>query len=178
MPNLEKLIAEEAGTYQPLQSEIDNEEVLVGRLSNWGAIAKYMWAGCATLTLKSHATQTRFTYRIAQAKNQTGKREGDTYFVSVLTGQNNESDFTYAGILDKKTNSFRFTGKSKFTADTPSMVAFTWFARRFAAVAAGLETAMPERLEIWHEGRCGRCGRKLTVPGSIESGLGPECAQK
>jgi hypothetical protein len=29
---------------------------------------------------------------------------------------------------------------------------------------------------VWHEGRCGRCGRKLTVPESIESGFGPECA--
>ena len=27
----------------------------------------------------------------------------------------------------------------------------------------------------WHEGRCGRCGRKLTVPESIEAGYGPEC---
>jgi hypothetical protein len=30
-------------------------------------------------------------------------------------------------------------------------------------------------LEIWHEGRCGRCGRKLTVPESIHNGYGPEC---
>ena len=25
------------------------------------------------------------------------------------------------------------------------------------------------------KGKCGRCGRKLTVPSSIESGLGPHC---
>jgi hypothetical protein len=30
-------------------------------------------------------------------------------------------------------------------------------------------------LEVWHEGRCGACGRRLTVPESIERGLGPEC---
>jgi hypothetical protein len=35
-----------------------------------------------------------------------------------------------------------------------------------------------DKLEVWHEGRCGRCGRRLTVPESIESGLGPECATK
>jgi hypothetical protein len=34
---------------------------------------------------------------------------------------------------------------------------------------------LPESLEIWHEGSCLRCGRKLTVPESIESGYGPEC---
>jgi hypothetical protein len=30
-------------------------------------------------------------------------------------------------------------------------------------------------LEVWHEGRCGRCGRALTVPESVERGIGPEC---
>lgn len=34
-----------------------------------------------------------------------------------------------------------------------------------------------DRVEVWHEGSCGRCGRKLTVPSSIETGLGPECAE-
>lgn len=34
---------------------------------------------------------------------------------------------------------------------------------------------LPEQIEVWHEGRCGRCGRRLTVPESIANGLGPEC---
>jgi hypothetical protein len=29
---------------------------------------------------------------------------------------------------------------------------------------------------LQHAGKCGRCGRKLTVPQSIETGIGPECA--
>jgi hypothetical protein len=33
-------------------------------------------------------------------------------------------------------------------------------------------------VEFWHEGKCCRCGRKLTVPASIASGIGPECATK
>jgi hypothetical protein len=37
---------------------------------------------------------------------------------------------------------------------------------------------MPDGVVIWHEGRCGRCGRRLTVPESIESGYGPECIGK
>jgi hypothetical protein len=35
----------------------------------------------------------------------------------------------------------------------------------------------PVGYEIRHAGRCGRCGRLLTVPESIESGLGPECSK-
>jgi predicted metal-dependent hydrolase len=30
---------------------------------------------------------------------------------------------------------------------------------------------------VHHEGKCGRCGRLLTVPSSIESGIGPECSK-
>lgn len=36
---------------------------------------------------------------------------------------------------------------------------------------------IPASVEIWHEGRCCRCNRKLTVPASIELGLGPDCAE-
>ena len=38
------------------------------------------------------------------------------------------------------------------------------------------KAALPKTVEVWHEGICGRCGRKLTVPESVERGLGPECA--
>lgn len=38
---------------------------------------------------------------------------------------------------------------------------------------AGLREAYAMR-----SGRCGRCGRKLTVPASLHRGLGPECAEK
>jgi hypothetical protein len=33
-------------------------------------------------------------------------------------------------------------------------------------------------LEISHEGRCGHCARLITTPGSLASGIGPECAAK
>lgn len=36
--------------------------------------------------------------------------------------------------------------------------------------------ALPAPGRIYHLGRCGRCGRALTVPSSVESGFGPECA--
>jgi hypothetical protein len=42
----------------------------------------------------------------------------------------------------------------------------------------GDECELPKGLKVHHEGRCCRCGRKLTVPESIETGLGPECASR
>ena len=45
-------------------------------------------------------------------------------------------------------------------------------------VLAWQGAALPEGYEARHEGRCARCGRALTVPESIDSGFGPECARK
>ena len=36
----------------------------------------------------------------------------------------------------------------------------------------------PATFEIWHEGRCAACARRLTVPQSIATGLGPDCADR
>ena len=36
---------------------------------------------------------------------------------------------------------------------------------------------LPDFIEIYHDGRCGKCGRQLTVPASIETGFGPECVK-
>jgi Family of unknown function (DUF6011) len=60
--------------------------------------------------------------------------------------------------------------KSRVGREAPSAKAFDWAWR---ALTKG---TMPANLEVWHEGRCGRCGRKLTVPESIARGIGPECA--
>ena len=35
-----------------------------------------------------------------------------------------------------------------------------------------------EQVEIYHIGKCGRCGRKLLDPNSIEAGLGPICRMR
>ena len=57
--------------------------------------------------------------------------------------------------------------------DSQPIKAFNWCMRYLWA-----GKPLPEPARIFHMGRCGRCGRALTVPSSIESGLGPECAAK
>ena len=47
---------------------------------------------------------------------------------------------------------------------------FAWFWRTLNG------GTFPATFEFWHEGRCAACARRLTVPESIERGLGPECA--
>jgi hypothetical protein len=129
------------------------------------APADFILAGKAYFTLRSVKTGNRFTYRVAQ----TG--QGDAWFVSLLNGPDNWSNYMYMGLIGRDRR-FRFTKGSKVGADASSAKAFAW---TWARVAAGQSY---DGVEIWHEGKCGRCGRKLTVPESIESGLGPECAAK
>lgn len=124
----------------------------------------YTLAGKAIITVRSTSTGNRFTYKVSQADPKPG--QAPVWFVSLLNGADNTSDYVYLGTMFGDT--FRTTRKSAVAADAPSAVAFAWFVRHF-------EDA---RVEVWHEGTCGRCGRKLTVPESITQGLGPECAGK
>lgn len=127
------------------------------------AARKFILGGNARVTIRSKVSGVRFSYRVRKSE------DGSIFFVSVLTGSDNEGDYTYAGTL-KPSERFRHGVKSKIQAGAPSVKAFDW-------VWAQLLTkeTLPETLEVFHEGRCGRCNRALTVPESIESGFGPEC---
>jgi hypothetical protein len=127
----------------------------------------YALAGNATLTLQSLKSGTHFTYKVRAAKEDPNSTRASvpTWFVSLLAN-GNEGQFTYLGIIQGA--AFRLTRNSKAGADAPSVKAFTYFwALR----------DLPGNLVVRHEGRCGRCGRTLTVPESIDAGIGPECAQ-
>lgn len=126
------------------------------------ARATFMFAGDAVFTLRSKSTGARFTYRVKAKDN------GEVYFVSVLTGPENGSDYSYLGIIPTDApGRFIQTAGSKFSPFADCAVAFRWFWKHQDSPL----------VEFWHEGRCGRCGRPLTVPESIESGLGPVCAK-
>jgi hypothetical protein len=142
-----------------------------GQLASVADVSKYMLAGNATLTIRSQKTDSRFTYRVNQARDrETNELNPEFFFVAMLTGSNNEEDFQYLGHFDTKRMSYRHGVKSKIGPDSSGAKAFAWFFGRVFQ-----DGQMPKDAEIWHEGRCGRCGRKLTVPESIAQGFGPEC---
>jgi hypothetical protein len=60
-----------------------------------------------------------------------------------------------------------------FVADRNADPARVWCAKQLLRWVQGQPTA--PSLEIMEESRCGRCGRALTDPVSIERGIGPEC---
>lgn len=133
------------------------------RITDIAAIKRFVLGGNARFTLVSGKTGTRFTYRVRASEC------GRFRFVSLLTGPDNDSSYEFVGTIFED-GSYRHGKRSRVAAEAPSAVAFRWF---FDVVASGV---VPATLEFWHEGRCGRCGRVLTVPESIATGFGPECA--
>lgn len=128
----------------------------------------FLMGGGATITLRSTKTLQRFTYSVRAPRNQ-GKldTEAPIRFVKVLTGPDNTSNYEYIGYI--RDGKFNYGMKSRISNGSPSIVAFQW-AYRFISIEH-----IPKDLDVFHEGKCGRCGRKLTTPESIQSGFGEKC---
>lgn len=141
-------------------------------ISNAKEIFDYAIAGAGAFTAINEATGGRFTFKVqAPRKFRNGPidYDSDVRFVKVLTGPDNESSYRYIGTIFLKDKKFIVTRKVQIAPEAPSIRAFKWVWSRIAS-GADLGT-----VKVYHEGICGRCGRKLTVPESIESGYGPEC---
>jgi hypothetical protein len=132
---------------------------------------QWLQAGHAIFTLQGRTA--RYTYKISKVVPEDGSRyTSPAYFINLLTGPDNTADYTYIGMLTEA-GTIRLTRGSKLPADSLPCKALSW-ALRYLWEGKPL----PEGASIYHEGRCGRCGRRLTVPSSIESGYGPDCAGK
>lgn len=129
---------------------------------------RFALAGDAIFTVRSLRTGVRFTYRIDTDRLQPARPS----FVSVLTGPDNSSDYTFLGSIFDGGRTYRHGTRSRISADAPSAVAFAWLWSHRGD--ADLDT----RVEIMHAGRCCRCGRTLTTPESVAAGIGPECSKK
>lgn len=149
-----------------------------GQLSTPDGVREYMLAGRAKITIRSKVTGVRFTYKVTKKKD--GDAKEPIWFVNLLRGADNENDFTYMGIIkkeDQKPHYFTLTKASKVTAAATSVKAFQYLVNNIFEIGVAA-LLMPKDLEVWHEGTCGRCGRSLTVPESVERGIGPECIKK
>lgn len=148
------------------------------QLTGYTDIINFIFAGNATITLRSPKTGERFTYRVKKARKltETAPKLSPLYFIALLSGPDNTSDYQYLGTCRSSDGvslpKFSVGRKSKISIGAPSARAFDFFMKTLDQVKDDGYTAV----EVFHEGRCGRCNRKLTVPESIELGLGPKCA--
>lgn len=128
---------------------------------------EYITAGKAIFTIKNLLTENRFTYMAQRAK-----KIKTTFWIKVLRYPDNEDDNSYAYIGNfSLKKGFTYSGKSPISSEAISVRAADFYFTRL------LKDALPPNIVTYHEGRCGRCGKRLTVPESIESGFGPECSK-
>ena len=132
------------------------------------AFAAYVLAGSATFTAKSSASGKHFTFK---ADKKSKEDADDVWFFSVLTDASSNS-YSYIGTLFGESRKISLTRKSVFAADAPCVKALQW-----VLDCAFIRHEM-KSVEVFHDGTCARCGRQLTHPDSIQSGLGPECSKK
>lgn len=128
-------------------------------------IRKFVLGGNAIITLRSGKTGNHFTYHIVRNKNNN-----DLYSIRLLRGPDNTRDYTYIGSYYSCDDYFYIAKpfvRSSRSLLTSSVRAMDYFLSHIDNI--------PPLLYVYHEGRCARCGRRLTTPESIERGFGPEC---
>jgi hypothetical protein len=132
----------------------------------------FILGGKSTFTIKSTRTGKHFTYKV-NAPRANDKDTSTIFWVRMLNGSDNEGNYGYIGFIKNNGQGWDFYhggGKAFAGKDAPGVVAISYTFNNFVSLCK----QHPE-IEIWHEGKCCRCGRTLTVPESIESGIGPEC---
>ena len=155
----------------------DHHDEMAGALTTSIDLRRFLLAGHAIVTVKSRKTGSRFTFKFSRPDEEPNQPRERPIWVRVLSGADNNSDYAYLGTVWIDAQgiwAYRHGRKSRVAENAPSVAAAKWF----IAILQRDPAKLFETAEIWHEGRCGRCGRRLTVPESISTGFGPECAGK
>jgi len=133
---------------------------LGARIEKADDIRDFVTAGNATFTVLSKKTGVWITYRIRKST------KGQIEPVSVVTTRGAGDGWDFVGRIRGDV----FTPGSMHREDV-RLRGFQWFHRL-------MTTKVLEQAEVWHMGTCGKCGRPLTVPESIATGLGPVCRRR
>jgi hypothetical protein len=127
---------------------------------------QFVTGGKATFTLVSKSSGQRFTFRVKSADRYDPK---SPLYAMVLTGPDNTLSYTYLGSMFANSRAkLSKTKRTREMGESQSFKVLSWF----------LQNIGSQNVEFWHEGKCGCCGRKLTVPESIETGIGPVCTRR
>ena len=145
---------------------------------------EFVLAGKAIFTLEiphewaaEHDAHAHYTFKVVLKQGSDGSdgkpKRDDVYFVNLLSGPDNGSDYSYLGVLNVPSGSVVLTRASKVGAES-------WSYRLLNRVLANLWGGTEQKIldagfDVHHEGRCGKCNRRLTTPESIKLGIGPEC---
>ncbi len=125
--------------------------------------ADFFKAGHATFTVTNPAGR-HYTYIIKRPKGK------DVFFASLT---NAREDYIYLGVYNPDQARVIPTRNTGVPVESETFTVLNWAIR---TVTQGAE--LKPGYAIQHVGKCCACGRPLTHPESIESGMGPECSGK
>lgn len=122
-------------------------------------VLDFLFGGSALFTIRNSETGNHMSFKVTKSKKK------DCYFVI-----KNDGKIFLGTIFDK--NKFVLGKNNQSLMDSPEVKAFTFVFYNL------LKKTLPSKVEIWHSGKCCRCGRTLVDPLSCELGIGPECRRK
>lgn len=135
-------------------------------------VLDFIKAGKAIISVLNEATGAHRTFKVTKPK------QGGVFFVRILSNKDHEDErhrWLYVGMITER-DRFVLTRKSAVDKGSIEFKSFDWLlnaAKRWKSGSAEYPT-----VKVFHEGKCGRCGRPLTDPASIERGYGPECVKR
>lgn len=143
-----------------------------GNITEPSKMLDFILGGSAVFTIRGKTRH--YTYKVKRANDDGQQSTPLRWFVGLLAGPENTSDYRYIGMIsasDGRFPTFRTTQASKLPLTSPPVAGFKWMLD-----AIIMENAdRLEQFEFWHEGRCCVRNRVLTDPKSIELGIGPVC---
>lgn len=152
-----------------------HDEPMRGMFGDLPALATFLEAGRAIITVRSKATGNRRTFKFSRPTEDRSTGQARPIWVNLLAGPDNGSDYVFIGTIWPNPGQWTFKRSRKLTsanvAANGAIAVVEWLVKHINTSPE----ALFRQAELWHEGRCGRCGRRLTVPESIASGFGPEC---
>ena len=135
----------------------ENSYQLIGKK----IIRDYIYGGKGIVTLRS-PTGVHHTYYFKRPTDRYNFPD-DVLFVYAL---HNKTQHFYVGMIEN--NQFRLTKCSRFGEHTPIVKGVRYILKM---MFHDIDTPM----KLYHEGVCSICGRKLTNPKSLDTGIGPKC---
>ena len=129
----------------------------------------FIFMGRSVFTLENNETNNYLTFQIKEVK-KNNKVVPNEFTVQCKSLGDKAYGYQFLGFLNTATK--RFNTYKRTPNTFIGFTVFFWLMQNLER----LEDFT--KLAIYHEGRCAKCSLPLTVPESIDSGIGPECKRK
>ncbi len=128
----------------------------------------FIFAGRSIFTLENNETGNYLTFRVKQMKRHGQPIDGQ-FTVECKSLGDKDYGYKLLGFVNIEARRFK---RRYWDNSHLGVVTWMWLLKNIERLEAF------SKLAIYHEGHCCKCGLPLTVPESIDSGIGPECQKR